>query len=46
MDKFFSNFSTEQIGQRPVFVGIDGGEAFQNITGFDFNTESNLDLQC
>lgn len=28
LDLFFKNFSSSQIGQRPVFNGIDGGKLF------------------
>ena len=35
------------MGQRPVLVSIDGGDLFANFSADgQFNTESNLDLQC
>ncbi|EME50290.1 hypothetical protein DOTSEDRAFT_68978 [Dothistroma septosporum NZE10] len=45
LDLFFNNFSTKQVGQRPTLDSIDGGYAQQNLTGFDYNGESNLDLE-
>ncbi|KAM0748741.1 subtilisin-like protein [Meredithblackwellia eburnea MCA 4105] len=44
-DLFAQRFSPSQVGQRPVLVGIDGGELFSNFTGILYNVESNLDLQ-
>ncbi|EMD37154.1 hypothetical protein CERSUDRAFT_84189 [Gelatoporia subvermispora B] len=45
LDMFFKNFSESQIGERPTMVSIDGGFLQTNQTGFDFNGESNLDLE-
>ncbi|PCH37568.1 subtilisin-like protein [Wolfiporia cocos MD-104 SS10] len=45
LDLFFANFSPSQVGERPVLVSIDGGFVQTNQTGFDYNGESNLDLQ-
>ena len=45
LDLFFKNFSTSQIGERPVLNSIDGGTIDVDGSGFDYNGESNLDLQ-
>ncbi|KAH8081328.1 peptidase S8/S53 domain-containing protein [Cristinia sonorae] len=45
LDLFFKNFSSSQIGQRPNLVSIDGGVVQTDQTGFEYNGESNLDLQ-
>ncbi|KZT64886.1 subtilisin-like protein [Daedalea quercina L-15889] len=45
LDMFFSNFSPSQVGQRPVLYSIDGGYIQTDYGGFDYNGESNLDLQ-
>lgn len=45
LDMFFKNFSSSQVGQRPVFKSIDGGVLLTNETGLGINTESDLDLQ-
>lgn len=45
LDMFFGNFSSEQVGERPTLVSIDGGFIQSNQTGFDYNGESNLDLE-
>ncbi|TBU55600.1 subtilisin-like protein [Dichomitus squalens] len=45
LDLFFKNFSSSQIGQRPVLNSIDGGTIDVDGSGFDYNGESNLDLQ-
>jgi len=45
LDMFFGNFSPAQIGERPYMVSIDGGFVQSNQTGFDYNGESNLDIQ-
>ncbi|KAI0058458.1 subtilisin-like protein [Artomyces pyxidatus] len=45
LDKFFKNFSSSQIGQRPKLVSIDGGFVQTANRSFDFNGESNLDLE-
>ncbi|KAL6301121.1 peptidase S8/S53 domain-containing protein [Sparassis latifolia] len=45
LDLFFSNFSPSQIGERPYLYSIDGGYIQTEGTGFNYNGESNLDLQ-
>ncbi|KAH9924577.1 subtilisin-like protein [Fomitopsis serialis] len=45
LDLFFSNFSPSQVGERPVLYSIDGGYVQTDYGGFDYNGESNLDLQ-
>ncbi|KAH9938954.1 subtilisin-like protein [Epithele typhae] len=40
-DVFFGNYSQDQVGQRPVFVSIDGAELVQN----NIYLESSLDMQ-
>ncbi|KAI0044218.1 subtilisin-like protein [Auriscalpium vulgare] len=45
LDLFFKNFSRSQIGQRPTLVSIDGGFVQTDNKTFDFNGESNLDLE-
>ncbi|KAI0922999.1 hypothetical protein AcV5_009837 [Taiwanofungus camphoratus] len=45
LDLFFANFSSSQIGERPTLVSIDGGVVQSSETGFNYNGESNLDLQ-
>ncbi|KDQ18022.1 hypothetical protein BOTBODRAFT_171713 [Botryobasidium botryosum FD-172 SS1] len=45
LDLFAKNFSRDLIGVRPKLVSIDGGTLQTNLTGFDYNAESNLDLQ-
>ncbi|KAM3419686.1 Tripeptidyl-peptidase SED1 [Cercospora zeina] len=45
LDLFFKNFSTKQVGNRPVLQSIDGGVVQQEEMGFDFNGESDLDLE-
>jgi tripeptidyl-peptidase-1 len=42
---FFKNFSTPQIGQRPILESIDNGVVQQDDMGFQYNGESNLDLE-
>ncbi|KAF7792186.1 hypothetical protein EIP86_003218 [Pleurotus ostreatoroseus] len=44
LDMFFKNFSASQVGQRPVFNSVDGGQLLPN-KGFNDNGESDLDLQ-
>ncbi|KAJ7149241.1 subtilisin-like protein [Mycena crocata] len=45
LDKFFGNFSPTQVGARPIPVIIDGA-IFQTIVeSFEFNGESDLDLE-
>ncbi len=45
LDLFFSNFSRHQVGSRPKLAAIDGGVLQQTNASFDFNGESDLDLQ-
>lgn len=45
LDLFFRNFSPRAVGDRPILDSIDGGIDQQNFTGFDYNGESNLDLE-
>ncbi|EIM82805.1 uncharacterized protein STEHIDRAFT_149190 [Stereum hirsutum FP-91666 SS1] len=45
LDLFFANFSPSQVGQRPNFISIDGGVAQTQNQSFDFNGESDLDLE-
>ncbi|KAJ7054441.1 subtilisin-like protein [Mycena amicta] len=45
LDKFATNFSASLVGARPVLNSIDGGFVQNTSESFDFNGESNLDLQ-
>ncbi|KAL0946313.1 hypothetical protein HGRIS_012554 [Hohenbuehelia grisea] len=45
LDMFNKNFSKSLVGKSPKLVAIDGAVVQTNQTGFDFNGESNLDLQ-
>ncbi|OAX42805.1 hypothetical protein K503DRAFT_766419 [Rhizopogon vinicolor AM-OR11-026] len=45
LQMFAMNFSTDLIGKEPYMVSIDGGYAQTEYQGFDYNGESNLDLQ-
>ncbi|KAI0783459.1 subtilisin-like protein [Abortiporus biennis] len=45
LDLFFANFSPSLVGVRPTFVGIDGGVVQTTDQSFDFNGESDLDLE-
>lgn len=45
LDLFFKNFSTKQVGDRPILDSIDGGVVQQDMMGFNYNGESNLDLE-
>ncbi|CAK4032377.1 probable tripeptidyl-peptidase 1 precursor [Lecanosticta acicola] len=45
LDLFFRNFSTKQVGQRPMFDSVDGGFLYNETMSFDYNGESNLDLE-
>ncbi|WPG97989.1 Hypothetical protein R9X50_00077200 [Acrodontium crateriforme] len=45
LDMFFKNFSKSQIGERPILNSIDGGVVQQTNMSFDFNGESDLDLE-
>lgn len=45
LDLFFANFSTSQVGERPLLDSVDGGKPQQLIQTFSFNGESDLDLE-
>ncbi|KIJ66022.1 hypothetical protein HYDPIDRAFT_174767 [Hydnomerulius pinastri MD-312] len=45
LDMFAANFSDGLVGVAPYMVSIDGGYAQTEYTGFDYNGESDLDLQ-
>ncbi|KAG1818301.1 peptidase S8/S53 domain-containing protein [Suillus variegatus] len=45
LQMFAMNYSTDLIGKEPVMVSIDGGYAQTEYQGFDYNGESDLDLQ-
>lgn len=45
LDLFFANYSKTQKQKRPNLISIDGGALNDSNTGFDFNGESNLDLE-
>ena len=45
LDMFFKNFSSSQVGQRPVLKSIVGGALVTDEIGFGINGESDLDLQ-
>jgi tripeptidyl-peptidase I len=45
LDLFFANFSPYQIGDRPIFDSIDGGVVQTTNRSFNFNGESDLDLE-
>ena len=45
LDLFFSNFSKAQVGDRPTLDSIDGGVLQHQAKGFDYNGESDLDLE-
>lgn len=45
LDMFFQNFSTRQVGNRPILDSIDGGVVQQSNMGFGYNGESDLDLE-
>nr|POF12860.1 tripeptidyl-peptidase sed1 [Quercus suber] len=44
LDTFFKNYSKQAVGSRPILNSIDGGVNQQDAMSFDFNGESNLDL--
>jgi tripeptidyl-peptidase-1 len=37
---FFANFSSPQVGERPIFDSIDGGLLQTEVESFDYNGES------
>ncbi|KAH9850152.1 subtilisin-like protein [Lenzites betulinus] len=45
LDMFFGNFSPSQVGTAPTLISIDGGVAQTTNQGFNFNGESDLDLE-
>lgn len=45
LDLWFKNFSSKQVGNRPILNSLDGGYAQQDLKGFGYNGESNLDLE-
>lgn len=45
LDLFFANFSSEQVGERPALDSVDGGSPQDLIQLFEFNGESDLDLE-
>jgi len=45
LDLFFANFSTRQVGDRPIFDSVDGGVLQTEVESFDYNGESDLDLE-
>ncbi|MCJ1352337.1 MAG: hypothetical protein MMC33_002321 [Icmadophila ericetorum] len=45
LDLFFSNFSKNQVQKTPIFNSIDGGVDQTADQSFDYNGESDLDLE-
>ncbi|APA09411.1 hypothetical protein sscle_05g041810 [Sclerotinia sclerotiorum 1980 UF-70] len=45
LDLFFGNFSPALVGARPIFDSIDGGVLQTIVESFDYNGESDLDLE-
>ncbi|KAI9845406.1 MAG: hypothetical protein M1837_004884 [Sclerophora amabilis] len=45
LDLFFQNFSSRLVGQSPILASIDGGIPQTTMKGFEYNGESDLDLQ-
>ncbi|PSR80478.1 peptidase S8/S53 domain-containing protein [Coniella lustricola] len=45
LDLFFANYSTDLVGLRPTLASVDGGAPQSLIQNFDFNGESDLDLE-
>ncbi|KAK4047243.1 hypothetical protein OIV83_005547 [Microbotryomycetes sp. JL201] len=45
LDLFFANYSPSLVGSRPTLYSIDNGVVQQEMQGFDYNGESNLDLE-
>lgn len=45
LDMFHGNFSQGLVGVAPEMVSIDGGYAQTQYTGFEYNGESDLDLE-
>lgn len=44
-DLFFKNFSSARTGTKPELISIDGGVAQTTNQSFNFNGESDLDLE-
>lgn len=45
LDLFFTNFSSDLVGTRPVFAPIQGGVLQEIVESFNYNGESDLDLE-
>jgi len=45
LDMFFKNFSSSQVGERPIFDSVDGGLLQTEVESFNYNGESDLDLE-
>ncbi|KAI5121353.1 hypothetical protein M0805_000661 [Coniferiporia weirii] len=45
LNLFFGNFSPSLVGVSPIFIAIDGGVDQTSDQSFDFNGESDLDLE-
>ena len=45
LDMFFANYSPVQVGDRPIFDSIDGGVLQTIVESFNYNGESDLDLE-
>ncbi|KAF8217807.1 peptidase S8/S53 domain-containing protein [Mycena galopus ATCC 62051] len=45
LDMFAKNFTSDLVGVRPVLKSIDGGAFANTSASFNFNGESNLDLE-
>lgn len=45
LDLFFANFSSDLVGQRPIFDSVDGGVLQTIVESFSYNGESDLDLE-
>jgi tripeptidyl-peptidase-1 len=45
LDMFYRNFSPSHVGRSPNVVSIDGGYDQTDYQGFEYNGESDLDIQ-
>lgn len=45
LDLFFRNFTPKAVGERPIFDSVDGGVVQTTNRSFDYNGESDLDLE-
>lgn len=45
LDLFFTNFSSAQVGERPIFDAVQGGVLQTIVESFNYNGESDLDLE-